>query len=131
MGVVLCEPVLGISNGHSSRADSMNVHHVINIGTIISVIIPPRGIETIPALLALCEKNPPVIGFSHHKGLVTRALMVSLMLASTNLWINRRDIGDLRHQDSQCDVSVMHSVLNNHDPVRVNHVLHEQESRRK
>ena len=43
---------------------------------------------------------------SPHRGPVTPALMFSLKLASTNGWINFRDVGDLRRHDAHCDVIV-------------------------
>ena len=42
-----------------------------------------------------------------HKRSVTRALILPLMLVSTNGQINRRVAGDLRRQHAHCDVTAM------------------------
>ena len=52
--------------------------------------------ETISALLALCEWNPSMD--SLQKGPVIRIFDVSLMLVWTNCWTNTRVAGDVTHQ---------------------------------
>ena len=47
---------------------------------------------------------------SPHKGQWRAALMLSLICAWTNSWVNNRDAGDLRHHHAHYDVTVM--VLN-------------------
>ena len=63
--------------------------------------------ETFSVSLALCEGNPPVTGGFPHKGQWRRALMFSLICASTNGWSNNGDTGDLRHHRAHYDVAVM------------------------
>ena len=52
---------------------------------------------------------------SPHKGqwLERGALMLSLIYAWTNGWVNNRDIGDLRRHRAHHDVTVMHTLILN------------------
>ena len=61
-------------------------------------------IDTFSALLALCERNPPVD--SNHKGQGRGALMLTLICAWTNGWVKDRNAGDLRRHRAHCDVIV-------------------------
>ena len=63
--------------------------------------------ETFSALLALCEGTPLVAcGFPSQRP-VTRSFDVFLICASTNNWVNNRDVGNLgRHRDHH-DVTLM------------------------
>ena len=63
--------------------------------------------ETFSALLALCAGNSPVPVNSPHKGQWRGALMLSLIYAWINDWVNSREAGDLRRQRGHYDVSVM------------------------
>ena len=60
--------------------------------------------ETFSALLALCAGNSPV---SPHKGQWRGALMLSLICAWLNGWVNTREAGDLRRYRTHYDVIVM------------------------
>ena len=64
---------------------------------------------TFSALLALCAGKSPVYGEFPHKGQRRRALMLSLICASTNAWKNNRDAGDLRRHRTHHDVTAMSS----------------------
>ena len=48
---------------------------------------------------------------SLHKGQWCRALMLSLIFASTKSWANNRDAGDLRSQHAHYNVTVMYQWL--------------------
>ena len=63
--------------------------------------------ETFSALLALYEGNPPVTGGFPHIGQRHGALVLSLMCAWINSWVNNREAGDLRRYRALYDVSVM------------------------
>ena len=63
--------------------------------------------ETFSALLALCAGNSPVPVKSPHKGQWRGALMLSLICAWMNDWVNNREAGDLRHHRGHYDVNVM------------------------
>ena len=63
--------------------------------------------ETFFALLALCAGNSPVPVNSPHKGQWRGALMLSLICARINDWVNNREAGDLRRHRGHYDVSVM------------------------
>ena len=63
--------------------------------------------ETFSALLALCAGNSPVPVNSPHKGQWRGALIVSLIDAWINDWVNNREAGDLRRQRGHYDVIVM------------------------
>ena len=63
--------------------------------------------ETFSALLALCAETSPVTGEFPHKGQWRRALMLLLICAWINSWINNRDAGDLRRHRAHYDVTVM------------------------
>ena len=65
--------------------------------------------EIFPALLALCERNPPVTDrwISRHKGQWRGALMFSLICAWRNCWVNNRDTGDFRRHRAHYDVTVV------------------------
>ena len=67
--------------------------------------------ETFSAVLALCAGNSPVPVNSPHKGQWRGALMLSLIYAWINDWVNNREAGDLRRQRGHCDVIVM-SIIN-------------------
>ena len=64
-------------------------------------------IETLSALLALCEGNPPVTGAPHHKDQCRGPLEFSLMCAWINGLANNRDAGHLRRHSAHFDVTVM------------------------
>ena len=63
--------------------------------------------ETFSALLAICAgiHGSPVN--SPHKGQSRGALILSLICAWINGWVNNRDAGDLRHHHAHYDVTVM------------------------
>ena len=61
--------------------------------------------ETVSALLDLCEGNYRLPANSPHKGQWRETLMFSWIWARTNGWANDRDAGDLRH--AHYDVIVM------------------------
>ena len=58
---------------------------------------------------------------SPHKAQWRRALMVSLILTSTDSWANNRNAGDLRHHRAHYDVTVMTS--NNHTATTIFRML--------
>ena len=64
-------------------------------------------LETFSALLALCAGNSPVPVNSPHKGQWRGALMLSLICARINDWVNNRGAGDLRRHRGHYDVNVM------------------------
>ena len=66
-----------------------------------------RQMETLSALLVLCEGNPSVFSDSSHKGQRRGAFMYSLICAWTNGWANHRDAGDVRRHSAHYDVAVM------------------------
>ena len=57
--------------------------------------------ETFSALLAICAGN------SSHKGQWRGALMLSLICARINGWVNNGEAGDLRRNHAHYDVTVM------------------------
>ena len=57
--------------------------------------------ETFSALLAICAENSP------HKGQWRGALMLSLICAWINGWVNNCEAGDLRRHRAHYDVIVM------------------------
>ena len=59
--------------------------------------------ETFSALPALCAGNSPVPVNSPHKGQWRGALMVSLICAWINDWVNNREAGDLRRHRGHYD----------------------------
>ena len=61
--------------------------------------------EIFCALLALWEGNSPVN--SPHKGRWRGALMLSLLCAWTNGWVDNQDAGDLRRNHAHHDVTVI------------------------
>ena len=63
--------------------------------------------ETFSALLALCAGNSLVPVNSPHKGQWRGALMLSLICAWINDWVNNREAGDLRRHRGHYDVNVM------------------------
>ena len=63
--------------------------------------------ETFSALLAICAGNSPVPVNSPHKGQWRGALMLSLIFARTNGWVNTGEAGDFRHNHAHYDVIVM------------------------
>ena len=71
-------------------------------------------VETFSALLALCAENSLVTGEFPHKGQWRGALVLSLICAWINGWVNNREAGDLRHHCAHFDVTVMinDTVLN-------------------
>ena len=50
---------------------------------------------------------------SYHKGQWRGALMFSLICAWTNIWVNNRDAGDLRHHYTYHDVTVITAFIIN------------------
>ena len=62
--------------------------------------------ETFAALLAICAGNSP------DKGQWRGALMLSLILACINGWVNNLEAGDLRLNRAHYDVIVMTVLLN-------------------
>ena len=68
--------------------------------------------ETLSALLALCEWSHRSPGDSPHKGQWVGDLVFSLICAWTYGWANKnRDAGDLRHHRAHYDVFVMSQPL--------------------
>ena len=63
--------------------------------------------ETFSALLAICAGNSPVTGEFTAQRPVTRALMLSLIWAWINGWVNNREAGDLRRHRAHYDVIIM------------------------
>ena len=63
--------------------------------------------ETFSALLPLCARNSPVPVKSPHKGQWRGALMVSLIYAWINDWVNNHEAGNLRRHRGHYDVNVM------------------------
>ena len=62
---------------------------------------------TFSALLTICAGNSPVTGEFHSQRPVTRGLMLSLIYAWTNGWVNTRDAGNLRRHRAHYDVTAM------------------------
>ena len=62
--------------------------------------------DTFSALLALCERNPPVTVDSPHKGQWRGALMFFYLRPNTRS-ANTRDAGDLRRHPVHYDVTLM------------------------
>ena len=55
--------------------------------------------ETLPALLAICEGYPPIAdGFPHERSVMR--FDISLLLARTNCWPNTRVPGGLKRHDA-------------------------------
>ena len=63
--------------------------------------------EIFSALLAICAGNSTVPVISPHKGQWRAALMLSLICAWLNGWVNNREAGDLRRYVAHYDVIVM------------------------
>ena len=63
--------------------------------------------ETISAILDLCEGNTPITGGFPSQRPVTRSSDVCLIFASTNGWANNRDAGDLRRHRAHYDVTII------------------------
>ena len=63
--------------------------------------------EAFSALLALCAGNSPVTGEFPSQRPVTRCLVLSLIYAWTNGWVNNRDAGGLRRHRAHYDLTVM------------------------
>ena len=63
--------------------------------------------ETFSALLALCAGNLPVTCEFPHKGQWRGVLMISLIYAWINGWLNNREAGDLRIHLAHYGVTVM------------------------
>ena len=63
--------------------------------------------ETFSALLAICAGNSPAPVNSLHKGQRRGALMLSLICAWINAWVNNGKAGDLRRHSAHYDVTVM------------------------
>ena len=63
--------------------------------------------ETFSALLAICAGNSPVPVNSPHKGQWRGALMLTLICARINGWVNNGEAGDLRRYRAHYDVTVM------------------------
>ena len=59
----------------------------------------------------LSEKCATLPVNSPHKGLWPGALMLSLICAWTNGWVNNRDVGDLRRHHAHYDVTVLISYV--------------------
>ena len=79
--------------------------------------------ETFSALLALCAGNSPVTGEFPSQSQWRGALMLSLICAWINGWINNHEAGDLRRHRAHYDVTVMrrrHHQLDAH-PEQTHH----------
>ena len=63
--------------------------------------------EKFSALLTLCVGNSPVIGEFPAQSQRYGTLMLSLICARINGWVNNREAGDLRHHRAHYDVIVM------------------------
>ena len=63
--------------------------------------------ETFSALLALCVGNSPVTGEFPAQRPVKQTLMLSLICAWINGWVNNREAGYLRRHHAHYDVTVM------------------------
>ena len=66
--------------------------------------------ETVSALLAICAGNSPAPVNSPHKGQGRGALMLSLIYAWINDWVNNREAGDLRRHRGHYVVIVMNGM---------------------
>ena len=64
--------------------------------------------ETFSALLAICVGNSPVTGEFPTQRQWRGALMFSLICAWTNVWVNNRDVSDLRRHHADHDVTIMY-----------------------
>ena len=64
--------------------------------------------ETFSALLSLSVGNSPVTGEFPAQDQWRRALMVSLICARINGWVNNREAGDLRCHCTHYDISYVH-----------------------
>ena len=67
--------------------------------------------ETCSALLVLCAGNSPVPVNSPHKGQWCGALMLSLICAWINDWVNNGEAGDLRPHRGLNDVNIMRWII--------------------
>ena len=65
------------------------------------------------ALLAICAGNSPVTGESPLKGQWRWALILYLIYAWINGWVNNREAGDLRRHRTNYDVRVMFFLVRN------------------
>ena len=63
--------------------------------------------ETSSALLALCAGNSPVTGEFPAKRPVTQSMIISLVCARINAWVNSLEAGDLIRHRAHYDVIVM------------------------
>ena len=94
---------------HAPTLTTVQLHHVITSAN-----------GNISALLALCERNPPVISGFPQKGQWGGALIFSLMCAWTKGWINNQGECDLRRHGAHCDVIVkihwIRTWMNNYIP---------------
>ena len=63
--------------------------------------------ETFPALLALCAGNSPVTGEFPHKDQWRGALIISLIFAGINGWVNNRGAGDSSRHRAHYDITVV------------------------
>ena len=63
--------------------------------------------ETVSALLAFCAGNSPVTGEFPAQSQWCRPLMLSLICAWINGWVNNGEAGDLRRHHAHYDVIVM------------------------
>ena len=64
-------------------------------------------LETLSALLALCEGNLPVTDGCRHKSQWSGAWMFSLICAWIDGWLNNRDTSDLRRHRARYNVTEM------------------------
>ena len=90
--------------GGSSDADSFSWNDA-------SEFLSPwwrHQMETFPALLTLCEGNPPVTGLFPLQKPVTRSFdVLSDRRLNKNGWANKRGAGDLRRHCAHYDINVM------------------------
>ena len=63
--------------------------------------------ETFSALLVICAGNSPIIGELPAQSQWRGALMISLICAWINGWVNNGEVGDLRRHRAHYDVTVM------------------------
>ena len=67
--------------------------------------------ETFSALLALCVGNSPLPGEFPAQRPVTRSMMFSLICVWINGWVNNREAGDLRRNQTHYNVIVMVDLI--------------------
>ena len=67
--------------------------------------------QTLFALLSICAGNSPVTGEFLARGQWRRALMLSLICARINGWVNNRKAGDLRRHRAHYDVILMRQAI--------------------